>query len=466
MKLFMRFVFAWLICCGAFFITDNASATEQAITQVDLIFDASGSMSKQVDGKTQIQIAREAMKVLLAELSKDKNTHLGLRVYGHLNNRCDNSVLEVPIGEGNANKIQSMIDSIKPKGKTPIAYSLLQSINDFNHKASGKKIIVLITDGVENCGGKICAAALKLKKAGIFTGVHVVGIGMKKDELATLNCVAAPFGGKVIGASNAAELVGAFKVISKEVAVDKNLEIIGGDKTGKAVYMDVVVYQNNKEVAKSSGVAPSFKLKAGTYSITAKSHDTQMEIKRENIKVEESKKTTIKLIFAQSSFSFKSLGNNNKPIYAFYTIYKAGTKEEVAKTSGEGEVSKTILPGIYDIKAYEQDTYSSLWVKNITIKAGDTYKNIFKFTMGKISLVPQTADGKVSAQYWWYNFYKDGSATKEKNAPEGVGKKEAELMPGVYSLKVLDDYNNVVKEIDGITIIGDKSLTLNVEVPK
>jgi len=135
----------------------------QSINQVDIIFDASGSMWGQINGVSKIEIARKAMADLMKDFEEQKDLQLALRVYGHTNKQCDNSILEIPMEAGNHANILAKINSIKPLGKTPIAFSLEQSVSDFNNE-KGEKIIVLITDGLESCNGAICAVSQALKE--------------------------------------------------------------------------------------------------------------------------------------------------------------------------------------------------------------------------------------------------------------------------------------------------------------
>lgn len=59
-------------------------------------------------------------------------------------------------------------------GTTPIAYSLQQVQQDLRD-APGKTVVILVTDGKEECKGDLPEAAEELKRAGLQILVHVVG---------------------------------------------------------------------------------------------------------------------------------------------------------------------------------------------------------------------------------------------------------------------------------------------------
>ena len=459
------FVLIGIFCITVFF-TGTLSAENKDVTQIDIIFDASGSMWGQINGTTKIEIARAAMQDLINGFKTKTNIQLALRIYGHLNKKCTNSILEIPMAEGNHTAIIQKINSIEPLGKTPIAFSISQAVNDFNKALKGDKILILITDGIESCDGNTCQAAMELKKAGIVTTIHVVGFGMKESELASLHCIAEPFNGKLIGASNTKELTGAFKKISNAVAVKKNLEVLGVSKNRKPVYMDVDVLKGNEVIASSEGTAPLFSLEEGVYEISAKSRETNMVIKKGNISIEKGRKTRVEIVFQDARLKLKALGESRKPIYAFYTVYKQGTEEEILRTAGSGVREKTILPGTYDIKVYEQDTYATLWEKNVTLNPGDTFEKTFIFTMGNVVILPKTAAGTISTEYWWYAFFKPNSARKEKSGTAGVGRKELRIPPGTYTIKVLDGYNKVVQVIENIVVEANKTTEVPIKLNK
>jgi phage tail protein X len=429
-----------LLLCLLFLLisaTTIVFANAQPITQIDLIFDASNSMWGQIDGKAKIEIARTALNELLKEFNGKKHIYLGLRVYGHLNKRCDNSVLEIKPGANNIEPIRKKVAKIKPLGKTPIAYSLQMAAKDFDKNLPGKKIIILITDGLESCGGNPCVAAGILKKAGIITKIHVVGFGLKKKALASLDCIAKPFGGKVIGANNTKELINAFKEISKAVAIENNLRVVGLDKNRKPVLMETKVFINEKEIKKGEGTKVSFTIDKGTYKVTAKSYATGEINEQEAIEVVKEKVTEVKFIFKQGHIKLKSLDDNDSEIYAKYQFFK--DEKEIAQNEGQKKVIKTLFPGKYDVKATESNTNKSLWQKNIEIQDGKTTDIAFSFAQSKMLL--SATDDNNKETYTYYQVFKAGTKEEVKTS-EGSGQVKIIIVPGKYDIKA---FNNDTK---------------------
>ena len=134
---------------------------------LEVIFDASNSMWGQIDGTPKITIAKDTVRDVMTEFPED--IRVALRVYGHQYSReqknCEDSELLVPLGTGNVDQIRSAIDGFKPKGQTPLGFSVEQVPADFGD-FEGERAVVLITDGIESCDGDAVAAAEGFQAAG------------------------------------------------------------------------------------------------------------------------------------------------------------------------------------------------------------------------------------------------------------------------------------------------------------
>ena len=171
-----------------------ALAQDDATTHIELILDASGSMWAKLGGSTRIEVAKDALNKIIDDMSERKGIAVGLRVNGHRTNDCKDTKLEIPIGPLDGKKMKGFIGMIKPKGKTPIAYSLQEAAKDFSKDFTGGKVIILVTGGLESCGGDPCAAAKALADKGIVSKIHVVVFGMDKNSVSQLERIVKPSG--------------------------------------------------------------------------------------------------------------------------------------------------------------------------------------------------------------------------------------------------------------------------------
>jgi Ca-activated chloride channel family protein len=160
-------------------------------TRILFVFDASQSMYGRWQSDMKINIARKILIEVLDSLKNEPDLELGLRLYGHQFHFppqvCEDSKLEVPFAKDNFDKIKNRLNNLVPKGTTPIAYALEQCINDFTPCDNCRNVIVLITDGIEECDGDPCEASLKLQKNGFVLKPFIIGIGTNFEK--AFNCV-------------------------------------------------------------------------------------------------------------------------------------------------------------------------------------------------------------------------------------------------------------------------------------
>jgi Ca-activated chloride channel family protein len=193
------------------------------LTRIEFLFDASQSMFGKWQSGAKIDVAKDLMTQLLDSLRYINNIELALRVYGHLKpfppQDCDDSRLEVPFSKGNTTQIQQVLKSIIPRGTTPIARSLELCGNDFPQDPS-RNIIILITDGIEECGGDPCAISMSLQKKGIFLKPFVIGLGLDPALKKTFECV-----GRYFDAANEVMFREALNIVISQALNNTTMQI-------------------------------------------------------------------------------------------------------------------------------------------------------------------------------------------------------------------------------------------------
>jgi len=156
-------------------------------THVLLVLDASGSMfNKLADGQYRITAAKDAVAGFVSRLPAAPDLHVGLRVYGARvaaldDGACEDSELVVPVAGFDRDRLLDAVRGTQAKGATPIAYSLELALDDLRD-AEGRAIVVLVTDGIESCGGDVRAAAERLAAAGFELDLRIIGFDL--DDLA------------------------------------------------------------------------------------------------------------------------------------------------------------------------------------------------------------------------------------------------------------------------------------------
>lgn len=203
------------------------------------MLDASQSMYGLWHKQQKIAVAQRMLSHWADSLQTLGNIQMALRVYGDQYpvppQVCEDSRLLVPFGSANAKAIKKALHTLQPKGTTPIAYALQQAVNDFPALDGSQHLIVLITDGIEECAGDPCQVSRQLQQKGISMRPIVVGLGTK--EQSTLECI-----GRFLPAENTDDLPHAFDIIVNSMLHETTAQINLLDEQSKPTTTNVGVH--------------------------------------------------------------------------------------------------------------------------------------------------------------------------------------------------------------------------------
>ena len=187
---------------------------ENKQVNVEIVLDASGSMAKQINGQTMMNIAKNSITEVLKHLPK--NAKVGLRVFGHKGNNTDSGKTEScsanelihPIEALNTSAISKALSSVEATGWTSIADSIKNGGEDLSKfKEEGAvNILYIVTDGIETCGGDPIEAAQTLKNSGTNVVLGIIGFNVNATQDAVLKKIAEAGGGQYAIANDAGTL--------------------------------------------------------------------------------------------------------------------------------------------------------------------------------------------------------------------------------------------------------------------
>lgn len=184
----------------------TAASALPAGSAIEIILDASGSMLQRIGKDRRIDIARQTLTRLVTT-TIPAGTPFAFRVFGRMEDSCQTD-LDIPLGPLNVQSVSGKIAALEPKNgaKTAIGASLDLVASDLR-AVQGEKLVILLTDGEETCGGDPAAAIEKLRKSGTTVRVNIVGLAIDDAKLAeTFKHWADAGGGTYFDAQGAAAL--------------------------------------------------------------------------------------------------------------------------------------------------------------------------------------------------------------------------------------------------------------------
>jgi hypothetical protein len=190
-----------------------------------IILDVSGSMAELVGGQTRMDVAKEVILDYVTVVSDLAN--LGFMVLGNRGDgtdagkpeSCSGADVLAAIGTLSPEDFAGILAPLQPNGWTPLGAALTTSEAAFTGLEGGNNKVVLVTDGLETCGGDPVAVAQYLhSQTSIQLTVDVVGFAVQNDEeAAELARIAEAGGGIYYDAKTAEDFRAYFRQSADEV---------------------------------------------------------------------------------------------------------------------------------------------------------------------------------------------------------------------------------------------------------
>ena len=325
----------------------------EPMSRILFLFDGSQSMLGKWQSDVKMNIAKRMMSNLIDSLKSYDNLQIALRVYGHQKQYppadCHDTKLEVPFADNNFDLVKNRIESLTPRGTTPLAYALEQAATDFPPCANCRNIIILITDGIEECGGDPCTSSLLLQQNGVVMKPFIIGIG--RDFKDAFNCV-----GTYFDAASEVSFKKALTTVISQALHSTTLQVNLLDINNKAsetnvnlTFFDHVtgkVKYNYIHTMNSRGLPDTLVLDPLiTYDLIV---NTLPPTGIDNIRLVAGTHVTVSVSAPQGNLNLK-IGANEKIVKNLQTIVRRHGQQETINVQAFGE-NKKYLCGSYDLE--------------------------------------------------------------------------------------------------------------------
>jgi Ca-activated chloride channel family protein len=432
-----------------------APAQDATKARTILIMDSSGSMWGKIGGKTKIEIARQTASDLIRNRPSD--IEMGFMAYGHRRKGdCDDIELIVPPGTETTEKLLAAVGQMIPKGNTPIFKSVLQAAESLKYTEQAASVI-LVSDGLETCGGDLSALGKRLAEKGIDFKTHIIGFAMKDSDTVQLRALAKATGGIYADAGDAASLATALQ--TAVVAVTKasttvTLVPIGDD--GKSVLRSGVtfsLYKNKGDeqpVVTGAGGQFDSEIEPGNYLATATFGERTLEAQ---INAEEGRNTNHAFTFTAPVLTLQAvLNEGGEPLTdgvswgVFGPANAEGKRKQVAY-SYDATAKLRIGPGEYQVVARRG---SAKVAKDITFgKQPLTVSMVFGAgTLKASAVLNEGAEAIPSGLSWGVLGEPDSEGKRPQIAYSYDAQPSWTLPAGAYLLRVKKGSSSVSEAIE------------------
>jgi Ca-activated chloride channel family protein len=418
-------------------------AQQDAPSPILFIYDASGSMWGQLDGKTKKEIASEVLSTSVNALPS--NQKIGLMAYGHRKKGdCNDIEFLADFNNSTKSDITNIVGKMNALGKTPLARSASLAINSL--KASKvKATIILITDGIESCDGDLCKVVADAKTSGIDFKLHIVGFGLKEGETEQLKCAANAGGGNYYDASNAIGLgEGLTEATTQTVDKPDGNFSIYATKNGEPVdaWVKVLKAGTNEEVDGTRTYRDSgwVFLPPGKYDMIVNPLENT-RIKGTKLKIESFKDKIghQTVSFDGGKINLNTLNNGEGWDCTSKVKTQKGEVVGGSRTYGRTQTIE-VNPGMYDIEIMAlniKGLETTFTIEDVIVESGKTIETSHNFKTGIAMIGAKSGEELVDAVVS-INSKKTGKnvAGSRTYTSDSSNPREFILNPGIYDVKV------------------------------
>jgi len=415
-----------------------------------LILDASGSMWGQVGGENKIVIARRVLGELIDELPE--GAEVGLVAYGHRRKGdCSDIETLASIGPLDRVALKATVDGLQPTGKTPITASIkaaLEVVEQHGEPAT----VILLSDGLETCGGDPCETVRLARESGAELVLHVVGFDVEGEDLSQLQCVAQAGGGLFLGAKDAGELSAALDAVTA-LPVDAPVGRLAVRAVADGGLQDVAVHVTRREDGTEAGGARTYTRKeTNPTSIPLADGAYDVRVRVVGVKGDHERSFTIEIADGNTvekaldySTGELSIGvtRNGGLSDAVFKVYVAGTQDEVASgrtytSEKSNPATVRLVAGSYDVEVGSVEIANKPWASlgTLEIEPGGSKAVSHVFESGTLTVGAVRGSERVDATVHVVDA-ETGKAVAQARTYKGPpsNPKTFEVLPGRYRVR-------------------------------
>ena len=156
---------------------------------VELVLDTSGSMRGRFGKSTRIAVAQQVLTSVIHD-DLPQGMPVALRMFTQRPRSCDTELL-VPLSPLDQTTMAATIQGVHIVNsvRTPLA-AAIEKVGDDLASVTGPRIVIIVSDGRETCGGDPVQAVRDLTAKGLDVALDIVGLGLDRAGRKALRAIA------------------------------------------------------------------------------------------------------------------------------------------------------------------------------------------------------------------------------------------------------------------------------------
>lgn len=192
-----------------------------------IILDCSSAMRAEVKGERMIYIAKKELIGFVERLKSD--SIVGIMVFGHTDDRCDDAELIFPFGSPDSTKVRDSITPVANLGSRGLFHAMKKGMK-LLAESKENPVMYVITSGNDQCGDRIYGVQDAFEEYGNNTRIVIIGLDVDSRDSDNLKELASIVNGTYKDVPNPQKLVDELAGISQSQHGNLVIYMRGGDQ--------------------------------------------------------------------------------------------------------------------------------------------------------------------------------------------------------------------------------------------